>query len=60
MGHWPGFLGFGGFVGFSAESNIVVNEGILGFGRNFADPKTAQCQGDEEMARLEFAATGAS
>src|ERR1017187_4671011 len=27
---------------------------------HFADPKTAQCQGDEEMARLEFAADRAS
>ena len=52
-GHW---LGFGGF---SAESNIVVNEGLLGFGPNSRGTQRARCfplpglsiVRDEEMVR---------
>src|ERR1035437_1439495 len=56
VGHWLGFLGF---VGFSTESNIVVNEGLLGFGPNSRGTQRARCfplpglsiVRDEEMVR---------
>src|ERR1035437_9589361 len=36
LGHWFGFGGFAEFLGFSAEFDFVVNEGFLGFEREFA------------------------
>ena len=64
MGHSLGFVGFVGFIGFSAETDFIVNEGVLGFGPNsrvtLRRSQDCPVPGDEEMARLEFAAAGVS